>query len=68
MAKNVTVTAVNASTIQITLPDGLSVRPGQAVPSEVLEMVTAFAKLQSREAGPGEPEGSWCIGGCGAQH
>jgi hypothetical protein len=69
MAKKVGITAVNSSTIQITLPDGLSVRAGQTVPLEVLDMVVAFARLQSQEAGgPGEPEGSWCVGGCGAQH
>ena len=66
MAKKVVVTAVNSSTIQITLPDGLSVRAGQPVPVEIIDMVAAFAKLQSHEAG-GEPEAGWCIGGCGAQ-
>ncbi|QWG14177.1 hypothetical protein KMZ29_05665 [Bradyrhizobium sediminis] len=67
-AKTVSVTAIDASTLQVTLPDGLSVRAGKPVPVEVLEMVAAFVRLQSKtpEAGTEQPEG-WCIGGCVGQ-
>jgi len=68
MAKRTEITAPTAHTITITLPDGLTVKPGAPVPLEVLEMVVAHMRLQNRgaEAGAEEPEG-WCIGGCGIQ-
>ena len=66
MAKNLVVNAVDQSTIQITLPDGLSVRKGQPVPVEVLDMIAAFAKLQEHESG-GPVQPAWCVGGCGVQ-
>jgi len=68
MASKVTITATDNKTITVKLPDGLSVKPGQRVPVEVLEMIAAHARLQERgaEAGQGA-ENAWCIGGCVGQ-
>lgn len=69
MGNRVGINAKSRSVIEITLPDGLSVDPNKPVPVEVLEMLVAFARAQraASEAGPGEPEAGWCIGGCIAQ-
>jgi len=69
MASKVTITATDNKTITVKLPDGMSVKPGQPVPVEVLEMIAAHARLQDSvaEAGQGASD-AWCIGGCGLQH
>jgi len=68
MASKVTITATDNKTITVKLPDGLSVKPGQNVPIEILEMIAAHARLQQNtaEAGGGGSD-AWCVGGCGVQ-
>ncbi len=68
MAATISITATDKDTITVKLPDGLTVKPGQPVPVEVLEMAAAFARLQERAAEAGQSDlESWCVGGCGYQ-
>jgi hypothetical protein len=69
MSSKVAITATDNKTITVKLPDGLSVKPGQPVPVEILDMISAHARLQDRTAvaGRATEAASWCFGGCVGQ-
>ncbi len=65
MPATISITATESDTLTLKLPAGLTVRPGQPVPIEVLEMVAAFARIEERSAEAGVSEGgAWCLADC----